>query len=322
MKLFSLPRGQLAFWLGDWLMGAVGESSASPPPAGFYALPGQDPFAHTTPQAALADLYWESPRNRQIKLSCALLDLAARPERLLPLGALEVLARTCGAIKDPDLLMPLIRTIGARGDLGSEAVPVYSTLVSVAAGFGPCEQTWDAARELAGLKFCPDKLAFDVFDLGLADHREAWHEWFRRLEPAMLKTCGLKRVHAVRKRLRHTAEQIAEAMAIGRIESGLRALVGDHALAWPESEWLESEDPRGMLVAALIAGPTRHFQVLMADGKPSLRRSMQPEPALSAITADRGTEAQAPSTTAMARIKPIAAAFSRLDVDDEQDLTV
>jgi hypothetical protein len=255
VNIFRLSRAELGTLIAerlaehDHLISGQGASR-------YFWMPGQDPFEFTTPTAALSALYWRSTPPQRLKLSRALRDLAGRRAELMPLRCLEELLLTIGSIADADALMPFIRVLGARGDLGAQAAVVYGAAIRVAAGFGPCEQAWDAARELAGIAALPKKLVFDLFDLGLADTREDWQAWFLRLEPDMLRMTSYTRALAVARRLKTTAGLMTSQLSVWRIEEGLRALLGNDAFDLPSEAWGSPEEPRSMLAAAIFAWRT------------------------------------------------------------------
>lgn len=247
----------------------------------FFSLPGQDPVAYELPSQSLCAAYWQGDRTQQQCLVDVLLDLAGRRAEILPLEALQTLLITVGAISRPEALLPFVRVLGARTDLGQETFNLFGTALQVAKGFGPIPNAWDAVYEMVGFQSFPEKLVFDAFDICVVDTRSAWSHRFERLEPAMMRITNVSRRVAMGRRIEHTAQNMAKRLSPINIERGLKTLFGKQALKPQNQEWLRGQSPRHMLATQLLLAPSaplsihadtngNHF-LIRADISPSPR---------------------------------------------------
>lgn len=228
----------------------------------FFALPGQDPTAFELPAQSLSALYWQGTPEQRRRFIGVLLDLAGRRADSLPLQALQALLLTVGSIGKPEALLPLVRVLGARSDLGDQTYNLFGIALQVARGLGPVRAAWDAVYEMAGFKDkFPEKFVFDAFDICVVDERSPWERWFERLEPAMMRVTNVSRQSAMERRLTRSAEAMASRMSTVRIERGLKALLGRGVLEPKNAELLIGQWPRQMLAAKLLVAPSAPLRI-------------------------------------------------------------
>jgi hypothetical protein len=231
---------------------------------GYFFLPGQDAATHPTPTHSLVDLYGRANFAQQQKIRKVLLDLAGQRQEFLALKAVQELFYVVGSIQAAECLLPMAKQLNARSDLGSETYNLYGTALQVAKGFGTSEAAWDAVRELVGGINFPDKLAFDAFDAGLADHRRTWDGWFEELYASMLRVTTPSRRLAVYRRLRALALSMARQLTPDSVEAGLRRQLGDGCLA-ADLNWLDEigaeQEPLSILASALMLQKNSPFVI-------------------------------------------------------------
>ena len=250
MNLLAQSRPKIADIVAEHLIRHFASEGETP---SFFALPGQDPTAFELPAQSLSSLYWQGTSEQQRRRFVGvLLDLAGRRADGLPLQAVQTLLLTVGSISKPEALLPLVRVLGARTDLGDHTFNLFGIALQVAKGLGPVNVAWDAVYEMAGFRSFPEKLVFDAFDICVVDTRSLWERWFERLEPAMMRVTNVSRRTAMEKRLARTASGMASRMSISSIERGLKALLGRRALEPQNAELLNGQWPRQMLAAKLV----------------------------------------------------------------------
>lgn len=276
MNILTLTTAELADWLGNWL--ASTNSNQIQSNGCFYALPGQDPFTHMTPHAAIAAMYWAVEFEGQLKLRRAVQSLATRSPLRLSIENFQVLLDTAGAIADADSLIRLTQATRGRCDIGSRATSVYQKIIGTAQGFGDNTTAWDIARELVELPQCPMLLVFDIFDLGLTDTREHWHDWFKKLEEKMYHIYTRKRAKAIKKRLSFSANRMKDKLSRTRIEAGIKNLMNTNELRPLDAEeGTEIQNIRRLLEIELI-------KIQAVDFKPSPKHLEKTTPTSSQST--------------------------------------
>ena len=258
MNLLARPRSKIADIVAERLIQHFASGGKTP---SFFSLPGQDPMAFELPAQSLSALYWQGTSEQQRRFVGVLLDLAGRRADSLPLQAVQTLLLTVGSIAKPEALLPLIRVLGARTDLGEQTFNLFGTALQVAKGLGPVNAAWDAVYEMAGFRSFPEKLVFDAFDICVVDTRYLWERWFERLEPAMMRITNISRRTAMEKRLARTATGMASRMSTSSLERGLKALLGRHSLEPQNAELLNGQWPRQMLAAKLVLTPSAPLRI-------------------------------------------------------------
>lgn len=258
MNLLALSRSKIADIVGERLVQHFASGGETP---SFFALPGQDPMAFELPVQSLTALYWQGTSEQQRRFVGVLLDLAGRRADSLPLQAIQTLLLTVGSIAKPEVLLPLVRVLGARTDLGEQTFNLFGTALQVAKGLGPINAAWDAVYEMAGFRSFPEKLVFDAFDVCVVDRRFRWERWFERLEPAMMRITNVSRRNAMEDRIERTATGMAKRMSTISIERGLKALLGRRTLEPQNVERLSGQWPRQMLAAKLLLAPSAPLSI-------------------------------------------------------------
>ena len=249
MKLLAQSRSKIADIVADRLTEHYASDHAAP---SFFALPGQDPTAFELPAQSLSALYWQGTDKQRSRFVGVLLDLAGRQAQSLPLKALQSLLLTVGSIEKPEALLPFVRVLGARTDLGDKTFNLFGIALQVAKGFGLSSDAWDSVYEMVGFRSFPEKLVFDAFDICVVDHRSTWERWFIRLEPAMMRVTNVSRRIAMERRIARTASSMAKRMSANNIERGLKTLLGQHAFHPHNNDWHASQLPRHLLAHSML----------------------------------------------------------------------
>lgn len=271
MDLSRLSRTRLCEVIRDELLSFF-EARGTSRPRRFW-LPGVDPFEHEDPADVLSCLYWSWGGAGRRKLSQALIDLAGERAELLPVDAVDELLLTIGLTQAKDVLLPMIRVLNARLDLGSARHGAFVTGIQVARGFGPVTQGWDALEEMAGYEMFPDDLVFEVFEGRLADHRITWQASFEQLESKMVRATRLDRLPGVKARLQAVAAEMARVLSDRSVEVGLEYLL-DQELAQDNLwECPHVSHPREMLTSALALETSSPFVVCATGTQRLIRRN-------------------------------------------------
>lgn len=238
----------------------------------FY-FEGQDPFGQDSPASAIKSLYWSlSSLEQRDKMAEGFLDLLSTRLELLPPEALVQVVAAIGLIQRDDLLVPMVRVIGQRGESHAELRAVHVAAVMVLKGLAPKRASLNAARELAGFgRGFPDDLVYELLDVLIRDPFVRWSASVRELEQRMNDDYKPDEYLRIKTRLSHTAREIACCVSIKEVAAGLSELIDGDVEGLIAHRLVPRRDPVGMLLAELVLEPECPYEVTGGPARVRLR---------------------------------------------------